>query len=349
MKYVIVGRCGVNDGGGPANVIKALLKEYSRQNIDIVAILMNNEITSIKFITRLLSNVLFKRNICVNVHTSGFLIPLLVLLISKINRLNRYYLTIHGIYAVETQQKDNGKLIYKILEKIIYKKFPNIICVSEMLKNDIKLEFGRTKNVYVIPNATDAKSKKSKVQRDYIQLIEVGGLKKGKGIDKILDLVSFLNNEKNMDVRLLIYGSEEGNRNIDWLNNKLLNLKIENKVVFRGVVNDKQIIYDSVSQSDVQLCLSYYDTFNVAIAESLVLGCPCISSDKCGASYLINDDNGLVVNLQNNNLYDQIYEYIHSIIYDKERKKKIYDNREIYIDQLSWEKVCESYIKLMGR
>ena len=267
------------------------------------------------------------------------------------NHTNKYFLTIHGIYKIDASL--NGTLSRKhvILEKFIYRRFPNLICVSPMLKNDVQQIFGRNDQMFVIPNGTNAESKQvyenTAINHRIIKLISLGGLKCGKGIIELLQLTVYLAIKKGLPVSLTIYGSEEGLYNTAWLNSETQKLGIDQKVKFLGRESDKQKLYDSIAMSDFQLCLSKYDTFNVAIAESLVLGCPCICTNKCGGAYLIEqNENGLIVDLSNTNAFEDIYYYITSFFNNVSKRLQIYENRVQYQNSLSWKEVCKSYLQL---
>ena len=81
--------------------------------------------------------------------------------------------------------------------------------------------------------------------------------------------------------------------------------------------------------------------------ESLVLGCPCISSDRCGASTLIqNNFNGLVVNIaeEYNNHFEKVIEFIRKL--DKEKREIIEQKAKDYKEIFSWKNIAKKYAEL---
>ena len=166
--------------------------------------------------------------------------------------------------------------------------------------------------------------------------------RKRKGIECVLKLASVFK-EKTCCFHISLYGDAENN--LDWFQKQVMELNLTGLIDYYGEITDKQKVYDIIRQADVQLCFSKYDTYNVAIAESLVLGCPCIASNMCGAAYLINDYSaGLVVDLDEESAgnFGNIIEYINNIGNVESYGKTNND----YVDLLSWKNVVSQYLSL---
>ena len=220
MKFVLIGKCFSSETNGPGQVMMALKrvldeKYYERSKV----IFWNEQNNKLSFLCSV-AKQLFEKDPClINVHTSGLLIPTLVLLASRFVKRHTYYMTIHGIHAMESTFTGVNRRI-AFLEKLLCRTFPNIVCVSQQQREDIKRIYGREKQVWVIPNGTEAvsyKGEKTSVARERTELIALGGLKKCKGIIDTLDLMQYLVGEKKLDVHLTIYGSEEGTQTKQWL------------------------------------------------------------------------------------------------------------------------------------
>ncbi len=351
MKYILIGKCYNSESNGPANVMRNLTDGLKGEDVDVEPVLLSEDCKKGEFLRRTVYLIMHERNAFVNVHTSGFLIPLLVYIMSWLNRRNFYYLTVHGIYRIDSEMKGSVRKFYILTEAFLYRHFPNLICVSEMLREDVRSLFGREKRVYVIPNGTDARSSRSfrqtAMKERTVSIIMLGGLRFGKGIDKTLALTDFLVNIKSMDICLTICGAEEGTRDASWLKGRVQEAGLEGRVEYLGSIMERQKLYDLISESDFHISLSRYDTFNVAIAESLVLGCPCICSHKCGAAYLVRQgESGMVVNPDEDGAFEKIYEYIQSFGVDSAKRRRIWTEREKLAGELSWQRVCRMYLKL---
>ena len=341
-RIVIIAKCYKRDISGPANIIRGLIRQFDKDGINYKALLLEEGIDKVSYLKQIVQELRKKDKTIVNIHTDGFILPLFIMLMSKIYRKHSYYLTVHGIYRIDKGKNSNWK--YLILEKYIYKHFSNIICVSDMLKDDLKKIYKREKNVYVIPNATDANSNKVFKEKSVKEIVSLGGLRTRKGIKAIMACAKEMK-KTNIPFHISLYGEDENNWNSFVEQIRKDNLK--DQVEYFGNLMDKQKVYDIVRSADVQFCFSVYDTFNVAVAESLVLGCPCISSDRCGASKLIqNNFNGLVVNIaeEYNNHFEKVIEFIRKL--DKEKREIIEQKAKDYKEIFSWKNIAKKYAEL---
>ena len=341
-RIVIIAKCYKKDISGPSNIIRGLIKQFDKEGINYKSLLLEEGMNKISYLKWIVHELGKKDRSIINVHTDGFLLPLFVLLMSKIYRKHSYYLTVHGLYSIDAGKR--AKWEYIILEKYIYKHFDNIICVSDMLKSDLKELYKREKNIYVIPNATDADSDKVFETKNVKEIVALGGLRIGKGIKAII-LCAKEMKKANISFHISLYGTDENN--LDYFKEQIIKYNLEGYVEYFGNLMDKQRVYDIVKTADAQFCFSTYDTFNVAIAESLVLGCPCISSDRCGAATLIqNDFNGLVVDIveENNNHFEKVVNFIRRL--DEKKRKNIEQKAKDYKEILSWKNVAKKYTEL---
>lgn len=335
--------------GGPSGILNSLESEFAKYNINTISLRLATDDNRLKYVLKLFEIIYSHPDYAINVHSDGFLLSLLVFFCSKVFRNRIYFLTVHGIHKTVNRIHGKHSNFHEVLEEILLKKFPSLICVSEMLKNDIEQMYKRTKNVYVIPNATDiGRYLKNTAIKKENKLIMLGGINKVKGIDKVLELMSYLIINKQMDIKLEIYGkiySEDAKEEFDQY---IRENRLEEYIYYKGELQDKREVAEVLSQSLLQLCLSEYDSFNVSVIEGMVMGCPTICSTGCGASYLIKScQNGLKVNMESTFLNELIYEYI----------IKCKKNNGFYLEQLynamniredvSWERVTKKYCEIM--
>lgn len=170
-RILIIAKCYKKDVSGPANIIRGLIRQFDKESINYKALLLEEGMDKVSYLTSIVQELKKKDKSVVNVHTDGFLLPLFILLMSKIYRKHSYYLTVHGIYRIDKGKRAQWK--YVMLEKYIYRHFNNIICVSEMLKDDLEELYKRKKNVYVIPNATDADSNKGFEEKKVKEIVSL--------------------------------------------------------------------------------------------------------------------------------------------------------------------------------
>lgn len=142
-RILIIAKCYKKDVSGPANIIRGLIRQFDKESINYKALLLEEGMDKVSYLTSIVQELKKKDKSVVNVHTDGFLLPLFILLMSKIYRKHSYYLTVHGIYRIDKGKRAQWK--YVMLEKYIYRHFNNIICVSEMLKDDLEELYKRKK------------------------------------------------------------------------------------------------------------------------------------------------------------------------------------------------------------
>lgn len=336
---------------GPTGIVYELVKQLREKKVNFY--LLNYEpsdISKIGYILKLVKTLIFSKNCIINVHTDGYIIPFITFMLSKINKRNTYYLTVHGLQIVQ-----NNILKFKNrknLEKITIKKFENIICVSEMLKDDISKIYNRDKKVFVINNGIRYVHNINKIEpypekhKSVIKFIFVGGIKKEKGIFEIVELFKYLKeNLKDKICILDIYGSEDVKIK-DYFYAKIKNYNLDKLINYKGIEKNKTILYEEYSKYDFNLCLSIYDTFNVSVVESMSVGTPPIVSRKCGASYIIKDyKDGFVVDL-NGDYKVKICNIIKDYIENPKKFIEVRKNCMVNSKKFEWDKVCDKYIDL---
>lgn len=360
MNVIVVAKMFRDISGGPSAVVNELLKAFSGMDVNVIPMLLYDDESKLAYVKKLLKCLVTTDRAAVNVHSDGYLLSLLVLFLSKVIRRHEYFLTIHGFRKKEVEylKKTDKKGVF--IEKILVKHFDNLIAVSQLLANDIKTSFGIDRKIDVIGNGTEAHSEAIYNRSDELKFISVGGLRFRKGIEEELLLYRFLNS-KGLKISAKLYGTEEGNT--DWFAQKCKEYNLDN-VEYGGVIYDKQELYERIATADFQISFSKYDTFNVAIIESLVLGCPIITTDRSGASYLVDSgETGLVVGADELNQagFEKIYEYIRRFDEDEscsqdinssrvvERRQRIIEKAKARQGEFSWKQVAAEYLDLYGR
>jgi glycosyltransferase involved in cell wall biosynthesis len=353
-KILIVGRMFSGDRAisGPASVLKALVQEFSARSVNFEFLEYNTDkVSKVKYILDLIKKTLFKSNLIVNVHTEGLLIPFIVYMISILNRRNEYYLTVHGIYIMDSKYAGRKiKFLKKLQERILIRNFSNIICVSEMLKRDVENIFNRAKNVFVANNGIyikDIEFKASKPDEKHINLIAAGGVKRIKGIFEALEAVKYINGKsEDLKVYLNVFGSYDSEETLKEFEGLIKSYSLGQHVTYKGVIQDKEELYRKYSAADLNLCNSHYDTFNSSIIESMACGTPSAASKNCGAAYLLDPFiDGFVVDIDGD-FKEQLYDIIVNYVSDKDKfnvmRKKAYEKAREY----SWKRSAQDYLDI---
>jgi glycosyltransferase involved in cell wall biosynthesis len=337
---------------GPAAVIHALAEEFKKKNINYEFLdFVEGQLSKTGFLFNMAKIILKERNAVINVHTNGFIIPFAVMLLSLLSRRNEYYLTVHGVHKLEIEYYNNKSTVNLILEKLLYKNFKNIICVSSILKESIESIYGRKKNVYVINNGTtiiDYPFMEKSFDSGNIKMIMTGGIKPIKGIYELVEAVNYLN-EKNINVSLDVYGSYDDEDKLKKFNDMVDSFRLGNKIKYKGIERDKEKLFKYYEEVHLNMCPSRYDTFNVSALESMVVGTPTVITKQAGAAgCIIDNKDGFIIDNEKD-LKEQIENIVNCLIRNREEYKIISRNAYEKVRGLTWEKSAEEYLSLFRK
>ena len=180
-------------------------------------------------------------------------------------------------------------------EKKCYNKFDQIICVSEVVKNQFVKKYGYDKNKILVKynpiNQNEIESKSNEdisVLKNKFTFCTIGRLSSQKGYDRLINIVSKLNrNGFVFDVWIIGVGAEEGN-----LKKMIFDLNVEN-VHFLGY---KKNPYPYIKKADSFVCSSRAEGFSTVVSEAIILEKPVVTTNCSGMEELLgnNSEYGLV-------------------------------------------------------
>lgn len=213
-----------------------------------------------------------------------------------------------GIYIKES---------YKPSIKESYKQADKLIVVGNGLKKEISQFSGRN-DIVVIHNLIPFdlfKISKNNINGKF-KFFSLAFLEGEKGMDTLIK--SFRNGFKGENCILQIGG--EGSQK-ESLINLAKNIGIDSQVEFLGALTREEVS-NKMSECNAFVLASRYETFGVVYIEALASGKPIIGTFNGGAEDIINNDNGLLVQV------DNIEELENAMKYIKENLSK-YDSQEI--------------------
>lgn len=230
-------------------------------------------------------------------------------------------------------------------EKHCYKKFNDIVFVSNSAKEGFKNLFGDefdNLQVKYNPIIADEIIKKSYEEINDIEkpkdkklLVTSGRLVAQKGYESLLEVCNKLNYD-DIDYELWIIGEGWSRPNLEELINKynLTNVKL---------LGFKENPYKYIKQGDLFVCSSKNEGFSLVIAEAMILGLPVISTNCSGPNELLDFGQfGYMVENNEEALYEGLKEIINNDeklkYYKKKSKERIdffnYKNRISDIERL---------------
>lgn len=230
------------------------------------------------------------------------------------------------------------KSIYKSLkeEKDTYKKYNDIIVVSDSAKSAFIEKMDIKNSVKKIYNLLDSKSilDKSKEQinfdnNNYLKICTVGRLVEQKGYDRLVRVAKQLIDD-GLKFELWIIG--------DGIQKQLLEEYILNNSLtdYIKILGFKKNPYKYIANSDIFICSSRAEGFSLALAEAVILGVPIITTDCSGPNEIINfGEYGLLVS----NDYEDIYNGLKRMICDSKirdyyKQKSICRSQHFDLDKI---------------
>ncbi len=233
--------------------------------------------------------------------------------------------------------------IFKILEKIVYKKYDEIIAVSEDVKINLINWLGEEvrEKINVIYNGIDIrKFKEAQNIRD--------GLWKLTKEDKLIFMVARFSKQKDQktliralkllpdNIKCLFIGVGETEKEMKDCVNKL-NLK--NRVKFLGFRSD---IANIMKSCDLGILSTNFEGFGIVAAESLAAGTLMLGSNVDGLKEVLKEEE-LLFEKGNEK---ELAEKIKVLLYDTEKIKRLKQKIPTLIENYSIEKMLEEYKKI---
>lgn len=186
-------------------------------------------------------------------------------------------------------------------------KMKHFIAISESLKSNWCQYFRISKNsISVIPNGTnldrfksfrsvDSAKEELGIDSKSFVISYVGRLSPSKGISILINAFSHLLKNSHPEMKLVIAGLpsgfhtvQEGKKYADSIERLVNDLKIAEKVIFVGHLNEPLKLYQA---SDVTVLASIYpEPFGRSIIESMACGIPVLASNIGGIPEILSDD-----------------------------------------------------------
>lgn len=199
--------------------------------------------------------------------------------------------------------------------KKCYQSFDYNICVSESVKNSFE-NISTLKNTKVLYNTNESEKiiEKSNETVDDVQfnhnvlnICSVGKIVHIKGYDRLLNVHKKLLEEGyNQHIYLIGIGEQQSE-----LEKYIEENELTNSVTFLGFKDNP---YKYMAQCDLYVCSSRREGFSTAVTESLIIGCPVVSTNCSGAYELLGSNNEYGIVTENST--EGIYEGVKHMISD---------------------------------
>jgi glycosyltransferase involved in cell wall biosynthesis len=235
-----------------------------------------------------------------------------------------YILQAHGSILRIIEKQKLKKLYDLVWGYKIYKESSKAIALTNSEAEAYQVMGIDREKIEIVPNGVDLSKfkdlpKRGEFRRKYsIQdtekiVLYLGRLHKSKGIELLMEAFSELTTKLN-NAKLFLVGPDDGYELK--LKKFIKDLKIENKIIFTGLVSENEKIM-ALIDADVFVTPRFYG-FPITFAESCVCGLPIITTKEGDSIHWIHNNVGYVTDYEKN----QLSKAILNILMDEELRKK---------------------------
>ena len=226
--------------------------------------------------------------------TSDVIYAHYMLRMSSLSIVKRHYPTIPIIGIEHWSELSSPKLSTSLIKsgKQAYAVVDRLLAVSPSLQAQIKKHFGKDSEVVYdmigdVFLETPINLNKS---RKPFRFVSVGSLNEGKGFDVLIQAFSRISDR---DAELVIIGDGSIKESLVRL---IQDLSVQGRVLLKGRLSHEEIVAH-LSEADAYVLASRSETFGVSYVEAMAMGLPAIATRCGGPESFMNDDCGIMVDV----------------------------------------------------
>lgn len=205
------------------------------------------------------------------------------------------------------------------MQKNVLKTFDNIVVISETVKKALRDRFGIEENIYEIPNSVDVEkikelsNEKIRLPREHL-FTTIGRLDNNKNQILLLRAAKIVKRYRE-DFKIYLLGDGEDRKKLE---SYIEENNLEENIQILGF---KENPYAYIKNSVATVLTSLSEGFSLALAESVILDTPIISTDVGIAKELIEKYNcGTLINYDEKELADVLLKYMEQTDNCKEKQ-----------------------------
>lgn len=246
----------------------------------------------------------------------------------------KYLGWVHNDFRKADGYKSNFRSMENVREA--YRKLDKIICVSQETQIGFKEIIGDTGNLCSIYNLLSvedillkAKQKPEvQINKEKFHAVLVGRLlDSAKGQKRLVEVVVRLH-KMGYKISLAIIGGGADEKMIREEINK------KNADSYISMCGKQMNPYPYIKEADLLVCASYYEGYNLTVAEALILGTPVLSTDCTGPKEILDYGKyGMIVENSTEGLYEGLKKIIESTELLLEYKKKAIARKKFFDEE----------------
>ena len=238
---------------------------------------------------------------------------------------------VHTDFKQATGYKNNFKNMQEVFNA--YASFDHVICVSKQASEGFKATIGDTGNIEIVYNLLPVErirvlaeeSVSLKIKKAKLHLVIVARLlDSAKGQKRLISAVSRLRRE-GADLSLAVVG---GGSDYETLKQTIAENNAES---FIELVGEQRNPYPYIREADLLVCASYFEGYNLTVAEALILGVPVLSTDCTGPNEILDYGKyGMIVENSEEGLYNGLKQFAENPKLLKKYKEKALQRQDFF-------------------
>lgn len=251
---------------------------------------------------------------------------------------------VHNDFRIAKGYQNNFSDMKKVYNA--YSRFDHVVCVSKEAKEGFIETIGNTGNLTIIYNMLPVKKIIEKAEEDApvilgrgkLRLINVARLEdKAKGQLRLISAVSRLHAQKK-DISLTLVG---GGRDEERMKDEIKKRGAEDYIEAMGEMKNP---FPYIKNADLLVCSSYYEGFNLTVAEALILNTPVLSTRCTGPCEILDNGRyGMIAENSEEGLYLGLKEFCDHPELLKEYKEKAKERMDFFNEERILQQITDLF------
>ena len=253
---------------------------------------------------------------------------------------------VHNDFERATGYLNNFKNMKEVFAA--YARYDHVVCVSKQAAEGFKKTIGDTGNITTIYNMLPVETIRElakegaqlHIKRAKLHLVIVARLlDSAKGQARLINAVCRLHDE-GADISLAIVG---GGSDYQFLQKLITDNHAESYI---DLVGEKRNPYPYIKEADLLVCASYFEGYNLTVAEALILRVPVLSTDCTGPNEILDYGKfGMIVENSEEGLYNGLRQFVENPDLLNEYKEKSLQRQDFFDE----DKIIKQITDLFGR
>lgn len=238
-----------------------------------------------------------------------------------------------GLYYLSSHVKHKYRNIFKIIEKVVYRKSKLVHFISEFSKKQSLYKGNKDIIIYITTplEKVQLKNSQKKWIENRVKIFTVRSIEERANIELLIELAK---RKRNYDIKIAGKGPLLEKYREEIRKNQLENIEL------LGYISDEEVRYFYETADLVIVLAKYGEGFGLPIIEGYLYNNPVFASDICAIPEIIIDKNFLVKN-NVEDLESKIEKYYEEL--------PVYNFKKYYEENFSYDKILKKYRQMYDK